>query len=238
LPEGILMRLKLRLSSLLVCLGLGLAASAHAGEPGWYLVGFGGESSAAGVSQNQMDDNLVAIFNSGGLDVVDLSSTIDDSDTGFGLAGGYQLNDHFAMEFAYVDLGSVHYQAAATVSDGVDDADAEVGLENSAHGPVISAIGTLPIGERFSVFCRVGLSLLNAEGKARITLGGSTQRVGQSSQKTDPMFGLGAEFSVSKNFAIRVTWDRYLDIGTKDIAGDVDADLITLGVRMGLAWFR
>jgi len=232
------MRLKLRLSSLLVCLGLGLAASAHAGEPGWYLVGFGGESSAAGVSQNQMDDNLVAIFNSGGLDVVDLSSTIDDSDTGFGLAGGYQLNDHFAMEFAYVDLGSVHYQAAATVSDGVDEADAEVGLENSAHGPVISAIGILPIGERFSVFGRVGLSLLNAEGKARITLGGSTQKVGQSSQKTDPMFGLGAEFSVSKNFAIRVTWDRYLDIGTKDIAGDVDADLITLGVRMGLAWFR
>jgi opacity protein-like surface antigen len=232
------MNLKMRPSALLMCLGLGLAASAHAEEPGWYLVGFGGESSASGVSQNQMDENLVAIFNSGGLDVVDLSSTIDDSDTGFGLAGGYQLNDHFAMELAYVDLGSVDYQATATVSDGVDEADADVGLENSAHGPVISAIGILPIGKRFSVFGRVGLSLLNAEGKARITLGGSTQRVGQSSQKTDPVFGLGAEFNMSKNFAIRVAWDRYLDIGTKDVAGDVDADLITLGVRMGLAWFR
>jgi OOP family OmpA-OmpF porin len=204
------------------------------GEPGWYLVGFGGESSAAGVSQNQMDDNLVAIFNSGGLDVVDLSSTIDDSDTGFGLAGGYQLNDHFAMEFAYVDLGSVHYQAAATVSDGVDEADAEVGLENSAHGPVISAIGILPIGERFSVFGRVGLSLLNAEGKARITLGGSTQQVGQSSQKTDPMFGLGAEFSVSKNFAVRRDLDRLPRLRNEGHRGRRETPISSLlAYRMG-----
>ena len=232
------MNLKLRSSVLMMCLGFGLSASAHAGEPGWYLLGFGGESSASGASQNQMDDNLVAIFDAADLDVVDLVSKIDDSDTGFGLAGGYQINDHFAMEFAYVDLGSVDYQATATVSDGVDERDADVGFGNSAHGPVISAIGILPIGERFSVFGRVGLSLMNAEGTARITLDGATQRVSQSSQKTDPMYGLGAEYSVSKNFAIRVSWDRYLDIGTKDVTGDVDADLITLGVRMELAWFR
>ena len=232
------MRLKVRSSALLVCLGFGLAVSAHAGEPGWYLVGFGGESSASGASQNQMDENLVPIFESAGLDIVSLTSTIDDSDTGFGFAGGYQLNRHFAMEFAYVDLGSLDYQATATVTDGVDERDADVQFGNSAHGPVISAIGILPIGERFSLFGRVGLSLLNAEGSVRITLDGSSQRASQSSQKTDPMYGLGAEFNVSKNFAIRVTWDRYLDIGTKDIAGDVDADLMTLGVRMGLAWFR
>jgi len=232
------MNLMMRSSTLAVCLGLGLIGSAHAGEPGWYLVGFGGESSASGASQNQMDENLVPIFESGGLDVVDFTSTIDDSDTGFGFAGGYQLNRHFAMEFAYVDLGSLDYQATVTVTDGVDERDAEVRFGNSAHGPVVSAIGILPIGERFSVFGRVGLSLLNAEGSVRITLDGASQHASQSSQKTDPMYGLGAEFNVSKNFAVRVAWDRYLDIGTKDIAGDVDADLITLGVRMGLAWFR
>jgi opacity protein-like surface antigen len=232
------MNLTMRSSVLWVCLGFGLAAGAHAAEPGWYLVGFGGESSASGASQNQMDDNLVAIFDAAGLDVVDFTSTIDDSDTGFGLGGGYQLNDHFAMEFAYVDLGSVDYQATATVSDGTNERDADVGFENSANGPVVSAIGILPIGKRFSVFGRVGLSLMSAEGTARVTLDGATQRASQSSQKTDPMFGLGAEFSLSKNFAVRLAWDRYLDVGTKDITGDVDADLITLGVRMGLAWFR
>jgi OOP family OmpA-OmpF porin len=232
------MKLKMRSRAPLLCLGLGLVASAQAAEPGWYGVGFGGESSASGISQGQMDEVLVAIFESGGLDVVDATSTLDDSDTGFGLAGGYQLNDHFAVEFAYVDLGSVDYRASATVSDGVDEADAELGLESSAQGPVVSALGILPIGERFSLFGRAGLSFINAEGTARIALNGISQRASQSSQKIDPVLGVGAELSLSKHFAIRLAWDRYFDVGTEDVTGDVDADLITLGLRIGFGWFR
>lgn len=229
---------KVRSGAFLVCLGLALASPARAADPGWYVLGFGGESSASGISQTQTDENLVAIFESVGLEVLDLSSTLDDSDTGFGLAGGYQLNDHFAMEFAYVDLGSVEYLFAVTVTDGVDVADAEVELASSAQGAVVSALGILPIGERFSLFGRVGLSMLSADGTARVVLGGNSQQASQSSQKFDPVFGAGAEFSVTRHFAIRLAWDRYLDVGTDDVTGDIDADLITLGLRLGLDWFR
>jgi OOP family OmpA-OmpF porin len=235
---GIPMNPSMRSQTLLLCLGFVWAASAQAAEPGWYFVGFGGESSAAGVSQAEMDDNFIAVVESVGLEVLDLSSTIDDADTGFGLAGGYQVNDHFALEFSYVDLGSVDYRATATLSDGVEQEDAIVGLDSSASGPVLSALGILPIGERFSLFGRVGFSLLNADGTARITIEGTSDRATQSSQKSDPMYGVGAEFSLSKYFAIRVAWDRYMDVGTDDVTGDIDADLITLGVRMGVGWFR
>ena len=232
------MNLRMQSSALLLCLGFGLVTFAQAAEPGWYGVGFGGESSASGLSQGQVDENLASIFNSVGLDVVNVTSTLDDSDTGFGLTGGYQLNDHFAIEFAYVDLGSIDYQANATVSDGVVQGDAELRLESSAHGPVLSALGILPIGERFSVFGRVGFSLLNAEGTARIALEGISERASQSSQKSDPVLGVGAEFNLSKHFAIRLAWDRYFDVGTEDVIGDVDADFITLGMRIGSGWFR
>jgi OmpA-OmpF porin, OOP family len=232
------MSLKMRSSALLLCLGFGFVASAQAGEPGWYILGFGGQSNASGASLGRFDQNLVDIFESADQDVLDLTSSLDDSDTAFGLGGGYQLNDHFAVEFVYVDLGSVGYQATATVTDGVDQAVADVSLESSASGPVVSAVGILPIGERFSVFGRVGLALLNADGKARITIDGVSQGASQSSQKTDPMYGVGAEYSLSKNFSIRLAWDRYLDVGTEDVSGDVDSDLFTLGVRMGVAWFR
>lgn len=232
------MKFKMPSSALLLSLVFGWAASAQATEPGWYVVGSGGESSASGASQNQIDDNLVALFESVGLDVEDITSALDDSDTGFSLAGGYQLNDHFALEFAYVDLGSVTYRATATVTDGDVVLTPDVELESSADGPVISALGILPIGERFSLFGRVGLSLLNAEGTARVTLEGDTQQDTQTSQKTDPMVGIGAELSLSRHFAVRLAWDRYFDIGTADVTGDVDADVYTLGVRMGLGWFR
>ena len=119
-----------------------------------------------------------------------------------------------------------------------EEADADVGLESSADGPVLSALGILPLGERFSVFGRVGLSLLTAKGTATITVDGNTQRDSQDSQKTDPVLGVGAEYSLSKYFAIRLAWDRYFDVGTDDVTGDVDADLYTLGIRMGVGWFR
>lgn len=231
------MNLGMRSSVLLLCLGFGLVNAAGAAQPGWYLVGSAGEASAS-ASQSEMDENLVAIFASGGLAVVDSTSTLDDADTGFGLAGGYQLNDHFAVEFAYVDLGSVNHQATSTLTDGTDTAVVDTRLESSANGPVVSALGILPIGERFSVFGRVGFSLLNAEGSARITLDGDSQRISQSSQKSDPVFGIGAEFSMTRHFTLRLAWDRYLDVGTADVSGDIDADLITLGIRMGVGWFR
>lgn len=229
---------KLRSAALLLCLGFGFVAPAQSVDHGWYLLGFGGESSAAGLSQAQTDANVLAIFNSIGLDAVINSSTVDDSDTGYGLAGGYQHNDHVAVEFAYVNLGSLEYSAFTTVTDGVETADAELGLESSAAGPVVSVLGILPIGDRFSLFGRVGLSFMSAEGTARISVDDISSRARQTSQKSDPVFGAGVEFSLGKHAALRLSWDRYLDVGTEDVTGDVDTDLITLGLRVGIGWLR
>ncbi len=228
----------MRTTAMLLCLNFGLVAAARAAELGWYLVGFGGESSASGLSQGQVDDNLAEIFGSVGLEVADASSTLDDSDTGFGIAGGYQMNDHFAFEFGYVDLGTIGYRATGTVTDGVDQAAAEAFFESDADGPVVSVLGILPIGDRFSAFGRAGLSLMNAKGSARLTVDGISDRASQSSQKSDLMFGAGMEYALARHFAVRLAWDRYLDVATEDVIGDTDADLYTLGVRMGVGWFR
>jgi opacity protein-like surface antigen len=99
-------------------------------------------------------------------------------------------------------------------------------------------LGILPIGERFSVFGRAGFSLLDVDGTAQITVDGVSERASQSSQTSDPVFGVGAEYSLTKHFTIRLAWDRYLDVGTNDVMGDTDADLFSLGVRMGVGWLR
>lgn len=230
------MNFRMRSGVALLCLGLG--TSAQAAEPGWYLVGFGGESSASGLSQGQVDDNLADIFSSVGFEVVDAASSLDDSDSGFGLSGGYQLNDHFAVEFGYVDLGSFSYRSTGTVTDGVESAPMEARFEGSSDGPVVSVLGILPIGERFSVYGRAGLSFMNAKGTARLTIDGASDSASQSSQNSDLMFGAGAEFALSRHFAIRLAWDRYMDVATENVLGDTDADLYSLGVRMGVGWFR
>jgi OOP family OmpA-OmpF porin len=222
-----------------LCLAVLFASSAAAAEPGWYLLGFGGEASASGLSENEATQNLVDLFAGNGLEVLDSTADIDDSDTAFGLGGGYQLNDNFALEFAYVDLGSANYSFAATIEDSQgNQAEADVELESSADGPVFSALGMWPIGERFSLFGRVGFSLLKAKGTARVTIDGETAGGSQDSQKADPVFGVGAEYSFGKQFGLRLSWDRYLDVGTANTTGDIDSDVYSLGIRMSTSWFR
>ena len=41
------------------------------------------------------------------------------------------------------------------------------------------------------------------------------------------MFGLGASADIAKNFAVRVEWERFLNVGDKDTTGQSDIDLVS-----------
>jgi OOP family OmpA-OmpF porin len=203
----------------------------QAAEDGWYIVGFGGEASTQNVGQGELDQNLIDFFGAGGLSVVEATSNLDDSDTGFGLGVGYQVNQHFATELAYVDLGEFAYDADGTVTDGFADYAASFGLCQSAAGPVFSVLGILPIGERFSVFARAGLALMSVEADADLAIDDVADSARASTDRSNGMYGLGGEFSVNRRFGVRLEWNRYAKVGSEDITGDTDIDLISLGLR-------
>lgn len=216
---------------LALCAGFGFAGAVQAADEGWYALAFGGQSSAKNVSQGDLDQTVVEVFGSVGLTPVDVTSSLDDSDTGFGLAGGFQVNEHFAAELAYVDLGDLSYVASGTFTDGVSDLASEFDLSQTASGPVFSVLGILPIGERFSVFGRVGLALMNVEADLRVTIDGEAATDSVSTQRSNGVYGIGGEFSFNERFAVRLEWDRYADVGSEDLTGDVDIDFISLGLR-------
>ena len=217
--------------SVALCAGLGVAGTASAADEGWYIVGFAGEASAPNVSQGGLDQSFIDVFGAAGLSVVDATSDLDDSDTGFGLAGGYQVNPYFAAELAYVDLGDISYQANGTVTNGVDTFDAGLGVEQSASGPVFSILGIWPVGERFSLFGRLGFALMSVDADASVALDGETASESAGTDRSNMMYGVGGEFSLNRNFGIRLGWDRYAEVGSEDLTGDVDIDLFSLGLR-------
>ncbi len=214
-----------------LCASCAFAGAASAADEGWYVVGFAGESSAQNVSQGQLDQNVLDTFASVGLGVVDATSNLDDSDTGFGLAGGYQVNPWFAAELAYVDLGDISYSASGQVTDGIGVFDADLGLDQSASGPVFSLLGMLPIGERFAVFGRIGLALMSVDADLGVTIDGQSATDSASTDRSNMVYGIGGEFSFNKRFGVRLGWDRYAEVGSEDITGEVDVDLISLGLR-------
>ena len=138
--------------------------------------------------------------------------TCDDSDTGFRILGGYQLNRSFALELAYTDLGEV------SASGGGGTASAEA----SAFEVVV---GTLPLAERFSLYGKAGV--YRGEVDARIDtvlVSGSA-----SESNTDLTFGAGVRFDFSPRAALRVEWQRYPDMGG-DETGEDDIDFLSVGV--------
>ncbi len=214
-----------------LCASLGFAGTASAAEEGWYIVGFAGEASAQNINQGELDQNTADVFGSVGLTIVDATSTLDDSDTAFGLAGGYQVNPNFAAELAWVDLGDISYAANGTVTDGVDTFDAGLGIDQSTSGPVLSFLGIVPIGERFSVFGRLGIALMSVDADATVSVDGESASDGVSTDRSNLMYGIGGEFSLNRAFGVRLGWDRYAEVGSEDQAGEVDIDVISLGLR-------
>jgi OOP family OmpA-OmpF porin len=214
-----------------LCASFGFAGTAGAADEGWYIVGFAGESSVNNVQQGELDQNLIDAFGTVGLTVVDATSNLDDSDTGFGLAGGYQVNPWFAAELTYVDLGDITYEASGTVTDGVGTFASDFGLEQSAAGPVFSLLGIWPIGERFSVFGRLGIALMSVDADVDVTIDGVSATDSVSTDRSNMIYGIGGEFLFNERFGLRLGWDRYAEVGSEDLTGDTDYDLVSLGLR-------
>lgn len=111
--------------------------------------------------------------------------------TSFKLLGGYSFNQNFAVEAEYVDLGSF---AAVTGTD----------IKGNAFG--VSAVGTIPLGEVFSLYGKVGATSVSTTATAQP---GWMLLVPATQTKSGISLGLGGEFNVSPNAAIRLSFDSY-----------------------------
>jgi OOP family OmpA-OmpF porin len=143
------------------------------------------------------------------------TGSIDDSDTGWKLGAGYRFHRNVAVELSYADLG----EAKGSGTVGAQSLTGTV----EASAIAISAVGILPINDAVSLTGRLGMASWDSEAKGTL---GSTA-VSDKDSGTDPVFGIGARYSFSKNVAARVEWDRYADI---DDEGPSDVDLLSVGV--------
>ena len=221
---------------LLLCVGCSLAGPALADGEGWYAVAFGGQSKANNiVSQSALDSAIDDAFASLGFAVVSGSSSLDDTDTAFGVTLGYKVTENFAAELSYVDLGSpIDYQSTNTVTDdgGVTNFNATTRAEATASGPVLSFLGILPIGKRFDVYGRAGLALMDTEARVSVAGNGVSASDSASTRRSNAMYGIGGEFIVNKRFGIRAEWNRYAKIGSEDVTGEGDIDMLNLALRV------
>jgi len=195
------MRTTRLLAARLLVLGALVAAPPAWAQPGFYI----GASAGSSSFENDITTGLIT------------SGTVDTKSSGFKLFGGYQFNEYFGLELAYVDLGKATYSGSffgAPVTGG----------KVEVWGLNLSAVGTLPLNPTFSLFGKVGLFAW--EAKAKDTTGGVP--FSDTVSGGDFSFGAGVSVRFTKNLSARVEWERFGLTGYDFDLGN--ADLLSLGI--------
>lgn len=127
------------------------------------------------------------------------SGTVDGTDTGYKIFGGYRFNQNFGLELAWVDLGKAGYS-------GTFQGIPVTGGTVETYGLNFSAVGTLPLGTSgFSLFGKAGV--YSWEAKANDITGGLPFSGKQDG--SDLSYGIGASYDFTKNLAMRAEWERF-----------------------------
>ena len=123
----------------------------------------------------------------------------DDRDTAWKAFGGYQLNRNFAAELGYTNLGE--FKASAG------------GLSDNAkvNAWELSALAAWPFMNQFAVYGRLGAYRANVKEDTNFV--GSFEHT-----NTDLTYGLGGQYDFTRNFGLRLEWQRYAKVGGGDVA--------------------
>lgn len=139
-------------------------------------------------------------------------ASCSDADTAWKLFGGYQFNQYLGYELAIADMGT----RPATLA-GIGPATANFRFFE------FTLTGTLPLGQRLAAYAKAGIFTWDIDYDLPASFAGSADSNGN-----DYTFGLGLRYHFTRNFALRLEWQRYNDVGDA-ATGRFNADTFGVG---------
>jgi OOP family OmpA-OmpF porin len=185
--------------------------SAQAADTGLYVGGSVGQAKFNDFRGSDLDAEFATLG-------ITSSSSTDDTDTSWKAFAGYRIMKYLAVEGAYTNFGEATANTIITSPlAGVVNTTVE------AEAWTLSALGILPLGDKFSLFARGGVNFWNADISATGTGGGVIATASEDDDGTDWVYGVGAAYNFTNNLSVRGEWERY-DFD------DGDVDLLSAGI--------
>jgi len=193
---------------ILAALGGVFAAQAFADDAGWY-VGFNAGQSRAKIDNSRItDDLLIDGF---------VTTSIGDENRHFAFKtfGGYEFNRYFALESGYFDLGRFGFRAD-TLPPGSLHGDIKI------MGANFDLLGSVPIGDKFSLFARGGV--IYADSRDTFVGTGAVAVLDPSPRRwaANYKFGFGAQYDFTRFVGMRLEAERYRIDDAVGNKGDID----------------
>jgi opacity protein-like surface antigen len=181
---------------------------------GPYGFGIAGMTTYGG-SHADEEQLLRDILTANEVDYQNLASSTDDSDIGYAIGAGYRFSRFFAAEISFAQYGEMSTKASAELDfgdgDGFQPADLQLTFKNG--GPIFSAIGILPLNERFELFARAGLMFSSFERRIVWHVNGQTLSGNARSDDQFPVYGAGASWNINKVYSLRAEYQLLSDVG-------------------------
>lgn len=149
-------------------------------------------------------------------DLCDGTISCEDTDTGFKIYAGYQFTDIFGIEAFYTDLGE--FSASAYIYPTT------VSINASASGLGAVATASIPIGDSVALFAKAGFMYWSVD----VSASAGPYHISRNDDGVGFTAGLGARYSFTDKFGLRIDWDRY-HVGDDNTTGETNIDLFSAG---------
>ncbi len=172
-------------------------------------------SAGAAFAQSSSSENDRGFYAGAGLGqfnvkVHGIAGTLDEFDSddlSWKIFAGYRLNRYLALEGAYVNFGEPTDDFSTAGSRG------DYSIRLSGFAPYV--VGTLPLGESFEAFAKLGYYFYDLKVRADLDdLGGNVFRSDDSGEDVVWAVGLGTTFMQRLN--ARLEYERIDAKGTSD----------------------
>jgi len=227
---------------LLVVLSVGFAGFTEAATPkkrtrnanriGPYAGALVGYSNFSG-NQDENEQNLVDILDNSQYPYQNLTTGTENTDLGYQALFGYRFHRFFSAELGLAQFGQLKSTAKADVDfgDGNGFVPSSIALTFTAGGPMLSAIGILPIGEKFELFGRLGYLFTSSERSLSSKVNGQTGSFGSAKgDSQNPVYGVGFALHINQVYSIRGEYQQLDQLGQENRTGAEDVTVMGVGL--------
>jgi OOP family OmpA-OmpF porin len=130
------------------------------------------------------------------------TSGVSSDETSWKVLGGYTFTKFVGIEGSYRDLGGIN-ETIGTTSIGMDVSSIDV-----------FGVGILPVGQKFDVFGKAGLSRVEVKSTFSDPLLGSFSA---SDTGNELALGAGFNFKMGEKFALRVEYETFDTTDSMDV---------------------
>lgn len=181
--------------------------------------------------QQENEAELANTFANLGYPSQNIATSTEDSDLGYHIAFGYRFTRYLAAELSLAQYGELASKATGELDGGGGFVPATLKLAFTTGGPLFSAIGILPINDKFEFYGRAGV--LFASSERELSLRADGQNLGFNSAKGDStnfVAGIGAAYHVNVMYSVRAEYQRIDKVGQDSRTGTEEINFASIGI--------